>query len=63
MAIRAATRNVLSPISVKMIMVKETTKEWNHSCQVSWSSVEPPMGRGLLALADVAFLGLVLPSV
>ena len=28
MAIRAATRKVLSPISEKMIMVKESTKEW-----------------------------------
>jgi hypothetical protein len=29
MAIKAATRNVLSPISEKMIMVKESRNEWN----------------------------------
>jgi hypothetical protein len=29
MAIRAATRNVLSPISEKMIMVNESINEWN----------------------------------
>lgn len=29
MAISAATRNVLSPISEKMIIVRERMKEWN----------------------------------
>ena len=29
MAIKAATRKVLSPISENMIMVKDRTKEWS----------------------------------
>jgi hypothetical protein len=44
MAMSAATRNVLSPISEKMIMVKERMKEWNGwmtPLGSSTSGVEP----------------------
>jgi hypothetical protein len=46
-AMRAATRKVLSPISEKMIMVKESMKEWKGwmtPLGSSLSGVEPVPG-------------------
>ena len=61
MAMRAATRKVLSPISEKMIMVKARTKEWRGCISVAGTD------SGSRVLGDWGFgisreLSLVLPD-
>lgn len=51
-AISAATRKVLSPISEKMIMVRESTKEWN-----GW--ITPPASGSSDVGLPVPVLGVV----
>ena len=47
-AIRAATRKVLSPISENMIMVKDSTREWTGEMTAgSWVESIGPEGEAL----------------
>ena len=66
MAMRAATRKVLSPISLKRIMVKERTREWMGEMTAgSWSStgvdglvlVDEESGIKVVSLGEDGFSG------